>query len=244
MTNQLKTKAKESKNTKQTTSTRVQISMNDLLKTKETDQAQTKSETVNPLSAMSNTIDSLDNCSESIKQLDKKLDDTVSNSSSVQELVQEIVFDSKGEIDDLGVDLITDYATRLKNLTEGKSEHNNFKKLDVLRGQFFRAFEWAEKNEFIKKHERLSLVGTGKKMTQSPDTESPYAEVSASDQATLDQAQADAEKSQERQAKQDFEDAFVSLKDGDFNALVKKRNEFKLMTNDTAVKTTIVEVKK
>ena len=107
MTNQLKTKAKESKNTKQTTSTRVQISMNDLLKTKETDQAQTKSETVNPLSAMSNTIDSLDNCSESIKQLDKKLDDTVSNSSSVQELVQEIVFDSKGEIDDLGVDLIT-----------------------------------------------------------------------------------------------------------------------------------------
>ena len=60
----------------------------------------------------------------------------------------------------------------------------------------------------------------------------------------LAQAQAKAEKSQERQAKQDFEDAFVSLTDSEFDALVKKRNEFKLMTNDTATKTTIVEVKK
>ena len=241
MTNQLKTKAKESKNTKQTTSTRVQISMNDLLKTKETDQAQTKSETVNPLSAMSNTIDSLDNCSESIKQLDKKLDDTVSNSSSVQELVQEIVFDSKGEIDDLGVDLITDYATRLKNLTEGKSEHNNFKKLDVLRGQFFRAFEWAEKNEFIKKHERLSLVGTGKKMTQSPDTESPYAEVSESKKAEIEKAELQAVKSAERELEGERVDWFIGLTDSEFTKLSQARNEFKMMTNDTATKKTIIK---
>lgn len=200
-----------------------------------------KSDVVNSANTISDTIDSLDNCGESIKQLDASITGAVDTGKSIQKQIEEICFDSKGQIDDFGVDSIVDYATRLKNQTEGQREHINFKKLEVLRKQFARAFDWAESNDFIKKSEKMSLIGTGKKMTQSPDTDNPFKELSKAEQTDLDKAEADAKKSQEEKIKNDREDWFISLTDKEFDRLCKERNEFKLMTNDKAKKKTIIK---
>ena len=200
-----------------------------------------KSDVVNSANTISDTIDSLDNCGESIKQLDASITGAVDTGKSIQKQIEEICFDSKGQIDEFGVDSIVDYATRLKNQTEGQREHINFKKLEVLRKQFARAFDWAESNDFIKKSEKMSLIGTGKKMTQSPDTDNPFKELSKAEQTDLDKAEADAKKSQEEKIKNDREDWFISLTDKEFDRLCKERNEFKLMTNDKAKKKTIIK---
>jgi len=200
-----------------------------------------KSDVLNSANTISDTIDSLDNCGESIKQLDASITGAVDTGKSIQKQIEEICFDSKGQIDDFGVDSIVDYATRLKNQTEGQREHINFKKLEVLRKQFARAFDWAESNDFIKKSEKMSLIGTGKKMTQSPDTDNPFKELSKAEQTDLDKAEADAKKSQEEKIKNDREDWFISLTDKEFDRLCKERNEFKLMTNDKAKKKTIIK---
>ena len=200
-----------------------------------------KSDVLNSANTISDTIDSIENCGESIKQLDASITGAVDTGKSIQKQIEEICFDSKGQIDDFGVDSIVDYATRLKNQTEGQREHINFKKLEVLRKQFARAFDWAESNDFIKKSEKMSLIGTGKKMTQSPDTDNPFKELSKAEQTDLDKAEADAKKSQEKQLLKEREDWFISLTDKEFDRLCKERNEFKLMTNDKAKKKTIIK---
>jgi len=226
---------------------RVNASFKDQVKILERDKLKDvkKSDVVNSTNTISDTIDSLENCLPSILELDKALDKVSDSEKSIQEQIQDICFTSKGEIDELGVDSIVDYATRLKNLSEGVSTHINFKKLDVLRKQFERAFKWAKENDFIENGQRLSLVGVGKKMTQSPDTNNPYRELTKEEKATQEKALKKAEKSQADQLLQDRIDWFVSLTDKEFEKYSKERNEFKLMTNDTATKKTIVkEVKK
>ena len=237
-----KTKQSNKKTTKEMKA-RVNASFKDEVKKLEREKLKDvkKSDVLNSANTISDTIDSLDNCGESIKQLDASITGAVDTGKSIQKQIEEICFDSKGQIDDFGVDSIVDYATRLKNQTEGQREHINFKKLEVLRKQFARAFDWAESNDFIKKSEKMSLIGTGKKMTQSPDTDNPFKELSKAEQTDLDKAEADAKKSQEEKIKNDREDWFISLTDKEFDRLCKERNEFKLMTNDKAKKKTIIK---
>jgi len=239
-----KTKQSNKKTTKEMKQ-RVQASSSfkDIVKRDEKDRLKDvkKSDVVNSANTISDTIDSIENCGESIKQLDASITGAVDTGKSIQKQIEEICFDSKGQIDEFGVDSIVDYATRLKNQTEGQREHINFKKLEVLRKQFARAFDWAESNDFIKKSEKMSLIGTGKKMTQSPDTDNPFKELSKAEQTDLDKAEADAKKSQEEKIKNDREDWFISLTDKEFDRLCKERNEFKLMTNDKAKKKTIIK---
>ena len=239
-----KTKQSNKKTTKEMKQ-RVQASSSfkDIVKRDEKDRLKDvkKSDVVNSANTISDTIDSIENCGESIKQLDASITGAVDTGKSIQKQIEEICFDSKGQIDEFGVDSIVDYATRLKNQTEGQREHINFKKLEVLRKQFARAFDWAESNDFIKKSEKMSLIGTGKKMTQSPDTDNPFKELSKAEQTDLDKAEADAKKSQEEKIKNDREDWFISLTDKEFDRLCKERNEFKLMTNDKAKKKTITK---
>jgi hypothetical protein len=226
---------------------RVQGSMKDLNKVLEREQLKDskKSDVVNSSNSMGDTLDSLENCLPSILELDKALDKVSDSEKSIQEQIQEICFTSNGEINELGVDSIVDYATRLKNLSEGVSTHINFKKLDVLRKQFERAFKWAKENDFIGNDKRLSLVGVGKKMTQMPDTNNPYRELTVEEKAKQDKALKDAEKSKQREELQLHVDWFVSLTDKEFDKYSKERNEFKLMRNDTATKKTVTkEVKK
>ncbi len=221
---------------------RVAGSMKDLNKVIEREQLKDskKSEVVNSSNSISDTIDSLDNCSESIKTLDQTIDKAIEGGLSIQKQIEEIVFTDKG-IDDFGVDTIVDYATRLKNQTEGVASHKNFKKLDTLRRQFSRAFDWAKENDLVTNNERMSLVGVGKKMKQSPDTDNPYRDPTAEEKIASDKAIADAEKSEKRETLQNHVDWFVSLSDKEFDKYSKERNEFKLMRNDTATKKTIVE---
>lgn len=239
-----KTKQSNKKTTKEMKQ-RVQASSSfkDIVKRDEKDRLKDvkKSDVVNSANTISDTIDSLDNCGESIKQLDASITGVVDTGKSIQKQIEEICFNSNGQIDEFGVDSIVDYATRLKNQTEGKREHINFKKLEVLRKQFARAFDWAESNDFIKKSEKMSLIGTGKKMTQSPDTDNPFKELSKAEQTDFDKAEAEAKKSQEKQLKREREDWFISLTDKEFDRLCKERNEFKLMTNDKAKKKTITK---
>ncbi len=239
-----KTKQSNKKTTKEMKQ-RVQASSSfkDIVKRDEKDRLKDvkKSDVVNSANTISDTIDSLENCGESIKQLDASITGAVDTGKSIQKQIEEICFNSNGQIDDFGIDSIVDYATRLKNQTEGQREHINFRKLEVLRKQFARAFDWAESNDFIKKSEKLSLVGTGKKMTQSPDTDNPFKELSKAEQTDLDKAEAEAKKSQEKQLKREREDWFISLTDKEFDRLCKERNEFKLMTNDKAKKKTITK---
>ena len=239
-----KTKQSNKKTTKEMKQ-RVQASSSfkDIVKRDEKDRLKDvkKSDVVNSANTISDTIDSLENCGESIKQLDASITGVVDTGKSIQKQIEEICFNSNGQIDEFGVDSIVDYATRLKNQTEGQREHINFKKLEVLRKQFARAFDWAESNDFIKKSEKMSLIGTGKKMTQSPDTDNPFKELSKAEQTDLDKAEAEAKKSQEKQLKREREDWFISLTDKEFDRLCKERNEFKLMTNDKAKKKTITK---
>lgn len=239
-----KTKQSNKKTTKEMKQ-RVQASSSfkDIVKRDEKDRLKDvkKSDVVNSANTISDTIDSLDNCGESIKQLDASITGVVDTGKSIQKQIEEICFNSNGQIDEFGVDSIVDYATRLKNQTEGQREHINFKKLEVLRKQFARAFDWAESNDFIKKSEKMSLIGTGKKMTQSPDTDNPFKELSKAEQTDFDKAEAEAKKSQEKQLKREREDWFISLTDKEFDRLCKERNEFKLMTNDKAKKKTITK---
>lgn len=239
-----KTKQSNKKTTKEMKQ-RVQASSSfkDIVKRDEKDRLKDvkKSDVVNSANTISDTIDSLDNCGESIKQLDASITGVVDTGKSIQKQIEEICFNSDGQIDEFGVDSIVDYATRLKNQTEGQREHINFKKLEVLRKQFARAFDWAESNDFIKKSEKMSLIGTGKKMTQSPDTDNPFKELSKAEQTDFDKAEAEAKKSQEKQLKREREDWFISLTDKEFDRLCKERNEFKLMTNDKAKKKTITK---
>lgn len=237
-----KTKQSNKKTTKEMKQ-RVNASFKDEVKKLEREKLKDvkKSEVVNSANTISDTIDSLENCGESIKQLDASITGAVDTGKSIQKQIEEICFNSDGQIDDFGIDSIVDYATRLKNQTEGKREHINFKKLEVLRKQFARAFDWAESNDFIKKSEKMSLIGTGKKMTQSPDTDNPFKELSKAEQTDFDKAEAEAKKSQEKQLKREREDWFISLTDKEFDRLCKERNEFKLMTNDKAKKKTITK---
>lgn len=239
-----KTKQSNKKTTKEMKQ-RVQASSSfkDIVKRDEKDRLKEvkKSDVVNSANTISDTIDSLDNCGESIKQLDASITGAVDTGKSIQKQIEEICFTSSGQIDDFGVDSIVDYATRLKNQTEGNKEHINFNKLEVLRKQFARAFDWAEKNDFIKKSEKLSLVGVGRKMTQSPDTDNPFKELSKAEQTDLDKAEAEAKKSQERQVLQDHIDWFISLTNKEFDKYSKQREEYKLMTNDKAKKKTIIK---
>jgi hypothetical protein len=222
---------------------RVNASFKDQVKILERDKLKDvkKSDIVNSTNTISDTIDSLENCLPSILELDKALDKVSDSEKSIQEQIQDICFTSKGEIDELGVDSIIDYATRLKNLSEGVSTHINFKKLDVLRKQFERAFKWAKENDFIDNGQRLSLVGVGKKMTQMPDTNNPYRELTDEEKAKQDKAQKDAEKSKQREELQLHVDWFVSLTDKEFDKYSKQREEFKLMTNDKATKKTVTK---
>ena len=235
----IQTKQSNKKTTKEMKQ-RVEASFKDEVKKLEREQLKEvkKSSVINSANTISDTIDSLDNCGESIKQLDASITGAVDTGKSIQKQIEEICFNSKGQIDDFGVDSIVDYATRLKNQTEGNGEHINFKKLEVLRKQFARAFDWAEKNHFIKESEKMSLVGTGKKMSQMPDTDNPFKELTKSEQASIEKAEADAKKSQEKKLLQERIDWFVSLTDKEFDKYSKERNEFKLMTNDKAKKTT------
>ncbi len=237
-----KTKQSNKKTTKEMKQ-RVEASFKDEVKKLEREQLKEvkKSSVINSANTISDTIDSLDNCGESIKQLDASITGAVDTGKSIQKQIEEICFNSKGQIDDFGVDSIVDYATRLKNQTEGKTEHINFKKLEVLRKQFARAFDWAESNDFIKKSEKMSLVGTGKKMTQSPDTDNPFKELSKAEQTDLDKAEAEAKKSQEKQVLDEHISWFVSLTDKEFEKYSKERAEFKLMTNDKATKKIITK---
>ena len=234
------TKTKQSKKTTKEMKQRVKASFKDEVIKHEREQLKEvkKSDVVNSANTISDTIDSLENCGESIKQLDASITGAVDTGKSIQKQIEEICFDSNGKIDDFGIDSIVDYATRLKNQTSGEREHINFKKLEVLRKQFARAFDWAESNDFIKKSEKMSLVGTGKKMTQMPDTDNPFKELTESEQASIDKAEADAKKSQENQLLQERVDWFVSLTNKEFEKYSKQREEFKLMTNDKAKKTT------
>ena len=204
-----------------------------------------KSDIVNASNTIADTIDSLENCSEAILTLDKSLDQVNESELSINKQIQSICFNSEGKIDDLGVESVVDYATRLKNQTEGNAEHKNHNKLNVLRVQFATAFKWAKENDFIENHERLSLVGTGKKMTKLPDTDTPYRQLTDGEQATIDEATKKAEKSQANELLQSHIDWFTSLNEKDFIKYSKEREEFKIMTNDEATKKTIVpEVKK
>jgi hypothetical protein len=221
---------------------RVEASFKDVVKSLEKDKLKgvIKSDVVNSSNSMGDTLDSLDNCSESIKTLDKTIDKAIEGGLSIQKQIEEIVFTDKG-IDDFGVDTIVDYATRLKNQTEGVQSHKNFAKLDTLRRQFARAFDWGKSNDLVNNNERMSLVGVGKKMTASPNTDNPYRDQTETEIANNKKAVLESEKSAKRQADADFEDAFVNLSDKELESLIKKRNEFKLMRNDTATKKTIVE---
>ena len=225
---------------------RVQASVKDIVKSIEKDKLKdvTKSDVVNSSNSMGDVKDSLDNCTESIKQLDASIDKVSTSGISVNQQIQSIVFDTNGNIDELGVDSIVDYATRLKNQTEGVSTHVNFDKLNVLRVQFASAMKWAKDNEFIVNSERLSLIGVGKKITDNPNTDNPYRDLTDAEKTKQAQKLAESEKSAKRQADADFEDAFVNLSDKKLDSLLKKRFEFKLMRNDTAIKTTLTEVKK
>lgn len=222
---------------------RVQASVKDIVKSIEKDKLKdvTKSDVVNSSNSMSDTIDSLDNCTESIKQLDASIDKVSDSEISINQQIQSIVFDTNGNIDELGVDSIVDYATRLKNQTEGVSTHVNYAKLNVLRVQFASAMKWAKDNEFIVNSERLSLIGVGKKMTDSPNTDNPYRELTDAEKTKQVEKLAESEKSEKRETLQNHVDWFVSLTDKDFAKYSKEREEFKLMTNDTAIKTTITK---
>lgn len=224
----------------ESTKARMNASMKDLNINLERDKLKDskESDVKNSANSISDTIDSLENCGESIKQLDASIEGVVTSDKSVQKQIEEICFNSKGQIDEFGTDSIVDYATRLKNQTEGNREHINFKKLEVLRKQFARAFEWAQANDFIEQSEKLSLIGTGTKMSTSPDLDNPFKELTDSEKSTKEKAESDAKKSQENQLKQERIDWFVSLTDKEFEKYSKQREEFKLMTNDKAVKTT------
>ena len=221
---------------------RVQSSMKDLNKVIEREELKDskKSDVVNSSNSMGDVKDSLDNCSESIKTLDQTIDKAIEGGLSIQKQIEEIVFTDKG-IDDFGVDTIVDYATRLKNQTEGVQSHKDCNKLDSLRRQFARAFDWAKENDLVTNNERMSLVGVGKKMKAMPDTDNPYRDQTKEEIANHKKAVLESEKSEKRETLQNHVDWFVSLTDKDFDKYSKERNEFKLMTNDTATKKTVTK---
>ncbi len=143
MTTQQTTQLDKSKLTR----LRTTAGMSDILKMLErnTHQGEDRSDITNHANTMSDTKDSFENLSESIKLLNDAIVESESAIASIQSILQSILFTSEGKIDREGVESVVDYAQRLKNQMAGGENVQNLERLNTLRVQFHRAFGWAKK---------------------------------------------------------------------------------------------------
>ena len=148
---------------------RTTAGMTDILKMLErnTHQGEDRSDITNHANTMSDTKDSFEDLSESIKLLNDAIVESESAIASIQSILQSILFTSEGKIDREGVESVVDYAQRLKNQMAGGENVQNLDRLNTLRVQFHRAFVWAKKKNYIADNERLSLKGVDRQLNDA-----------------------------------------------------------------------------
>lgn len=241
MTTQQTTQLDKSKLTR----LRTTAGMTDILKMLErnTHQGEDKSDITNHANTMSDTKESFEDISESIKLLNEAIIESESAINSVQSILQSILFTSEGKIDREGVDSVVDYAQRLKNQMAGGENVQNLDRLNTLRVQFHRAFLWAKKKNYIADNERLSLKGVGKKQDEKVYTKPTKPTKTKSQQESEEKAKNDHLASVDRQLNDAFKDWFVNLNDKDFDFLSNQRKEFQGKFGKDAEKTTVSKPK-
>jgi hypothetical protein len=183
----------------------------------------------NPFNSISETINDIKNCKQSIQDLHKEGKKLVKNNGTYEALLMSILFTDLKE-SKTGIADITDYAIRLKN-TEGYSKGTvEFKMLDTLRQQVSNVYKKMAKNEDspITKEDQKSLVNVGSKLTGEnciPKFKLTYEPLTEAEKVQKEKAEKEAEESKKAEEYRDHKKWFMGLSRKDLDQLLKEREE-------------------
>ena len=183
----------------------------------------------NPFNSISETINDIKNCKQSIQDLHKEGKKLVKNNGTYEALLMSILFTDLKE-SKTGIADITDYAIRLKN-TEGYSKGTvEFKMLDTLRQQVTNVYKKMANNEDspITKEDQKSLVNVGSKLTGEnciPKFKLTYEPLTEAEKVQKDKAEKEAEESKKAEEYREHKKWFMGLSRKDLDQLLKEREE-------------------
>lgn len=183
----------------------------------------------NPFNSISETINDIKNCKQSIQDLHKEGKKLVKNNGTYEALLMSILFTDLKE-SKTGIADITDYAIRLKN-TEGYSKGTvEFKMLDTLRQQVTNVYKKMANNEDspITKEDQKSLVNVGSKLTGEnciPKFKTTYEPLTEAEKVQKEKAEKEAEESKKAEEYRDHKKWFMGLSRKDLDQLLKEREE-------------------
>lgn len=183
----------------------------------------------NPFNSISETINDIKNCKQSIQDLHKEGKKLVKNNGTYEALLMSILF-TDGKESKTGIADITDYAIRLKN-TEGYAKGTvEFLMLDTLRQQVTNVYKKMAKNEDspITKEDQKSLVNVGTKLTGEncvPKFKTTYEPLTEAEKVQKEKAEKEAEESKKAEEYRDHKKWFMGLSRKDLDQLLKEREE-------------------
>lgn len=183
----------------------------------------------NPFNSISETINDIKNCKQSIQELHKEGKKLVKNNGTYEALLMSILFTDLKE-SKTGIADITDYAIRLKN-TEGYSKGTvEFNMLDTLRQQVSNVYRKMAKNEDspITKEDQQSLVNVGTKLTGEnciPKFKLTYQPLTEAEKVQKEKAEKEAEESKKAEEYREHKKWFMGLSRKDLDQLIKEREE-------------------
>jgi len=183
----------------------------------------------NPFNSISETINDIKNCKQSIQDLHKEGKKLVKNNGTYEALLMSILFTDLKE-SKTGIADITDYAIRLKN-TEGYAKGTvEFKMLDTLRQQVTNVYKKMANNEDspITKEDQKSLVNVGSKLTGEnciPKFKLTYEPLTEAEKVQKEKAEKEAEESKKAEEYRDHKKWFMGLSRKDLDQLLKEREE-------------------
>lgn len=183
----------------------------------------------NPFNSISETINDIKNCKQSIQDLHKEGKKLVKNNGTYEALLMSILFTDLKE-SKTGIADITDYSIRLKN-TEGFTKGTvEFLMLDTLRQQVSNVYRKMAKNEDspITKEDQKSLVNVGTKLTGPncvPKFKPTFEPLTEAEQVQKDQAEKEAEESKKAEEYRDHKKWFMGLSRKELDQLIKEREE-------------------
>lgn len=223
----IKTSSKQSSSKSSNTKEVINKTMGDLLKQPTAEVVHANAS--NPFNSISETINDIKNCKQSIQDLHKEGKKLVKNNGTYEALLMSILFTDLKE-SKTGIADITDYAIRLKN-TEGFTKGTvEFLMLDTLRQQVSNVYRKMAKNEDspITKEDQKSLVNVGTKLTGPkciPEFKSTFAPLTEAEQVQKEQAEKEAEESKKAEEYRDHKKWFMGLSRKDLDQLLKEREE-------------------
>lgn len=183
----------------------------------------------NPFNTISETINDIKNCKQSIQDLHKEGKKLVKSNGTYEALLMSILFTDLKE-SKTGIADVTDYAIRLKN-TEGYSKGTvEFNMLETLRHQVSNVYIKMTNSEDspITKEDQKSLVNVGTKLTGPkciPEFKPTYKPLTEAEQVQKDQAEKEAEESKKAEEYRDHKTWFMGLSKKALDELINEREK-------------------